>query len=308
MALLFKSDSDNADRWRQACLTIRPDLDFRVWPEVGDPNDIIAALVWAPEPGSLADLPNLRAIFSLGAGVDGMLKDATLPDVPLCRMVDASLTKTMSDFVLMAVLHRFREMDRYARDQRLTRWRFAIPRDTGSCAVGIMGLGELGRDAAETLVGRGFDVRGWSRSPKTVKGVRSWHGTDQLEAFLGELEILVCLLPLTAETREVLNRALFESLPRGAYLINVARGGLVVERDLLAALDGGRLDGALLDVFETEPLPADNRLWRHPRVTVTPHVASYCLPETAAEGVMANYARLVRGLMPEHVVDRERGY
>lgn len=308
MALLFRSDSDNADRWRSACLAIRPDLDFRVWPDFGNREDILAALVWAPEPGVLAGLPNLRAIFSLGAGVDAMLTDGTLPDVPLCRMVDPSLTKTMSDFVLMAVLHRFREIDRYERDQRASRWRFAIPRDTGDCAVGIMGLGELGLDAAQTLRSRGFEVRGWSRTTKDVDGVRCYQGAGQLDEFLDDLEILICMLPLTAATHGILNARLFNAMPKGTFLINVARGGHLNEADLLAALDRGQLGGALLDVFETEPLPQGHRFWRHPRITITPHVASYCLPEVAARGVMANYERLLRGEIPEHIVDRARGY
>ncbi len=308
MALLFKSDSDNADRWRRACLSLSPDLDFRVWPEIGRREDIEAALVWAPESGALTGFPNLKAIFSLGAGVDGLLQDRTLPDVPLCRMVDPSLTKTMSDFVLMAVLHRFREVDRYARDQHAGRWQFAIPRDTADCAVGIMGLGELGLDAARTLRSRGFDVRAWARSPRAFSDIRVFQDAEGLEPFLSELEILVCMLPLTSATRGILDKRVFEKLPKGAYLINVARGGHLVDDDLLASLDAGHLGGALLDVFETEPPDLDHRFWRHPRISMTPHVASYCLPEIAARGVVANYERLIRGEPLEHVVDRARGY
>ncbi len=308
MALLFSSESDSAVRWKSACLSLRPDLDFRIWPEIGDKNDIDAALVWAPEPGLLADLANLKAIFSLGAGIDGLLADPTLPDVPLCRMVDPSLTRTMTDFVMATVLFRFRELDRYSHDQRLGKWEFSVPRSPGECTIGIMGLGELGTDAALTLLQRGFDVCGWSRTARSLEGVATYAGKAGLEDFLSGLEILICLMPLTWETRHLLNRRTLNLLPRGAYVINLARGSLVVDEDLLEALDNGHLSGALLDVFETEPLPSDHRFWRHPGVTMTPHVASYCMPEQAAASVMANYDRLMKGEPLHNVVDRAKGY
>lgn len=308
MALLFYSLDDDPAAWRREILRRLPDLDFRIWPDIGDPADIDVALVWRPPPGLLRSLPNLRAILSLAAGVDAMLADASLPDLPLCRMVDRSLTVTMSEFVLLQVLKYHRGLDLYARAQRRARWELHLPPPAAETTVGVMGLGVLGEDAAGTLVRHGFTVRGWSRTRKTIEGVRSFAGDDDLGPFLAETAILVCLLPLTDATRGILNAALFARLPRGARLINVARGGHLVEPDLIDALDRGHLAHASLDVFGEEPLPADHPFWRHPAIDITPHAASYSLPESAADGVAENIRRLRAGEPLLDVVDRGRGY
>ncbi|MGI9419864.1 MAG: 2-hydroxyacid dehydrogenase [Geminicoccaceae bacterium] len=309
MALLFLSEADPIDEWRNALLAEMPDLDFRVWPDrIGDPDEIDVALVWRPPPGELARFPNLKAILSLGAGIDALMADATLPDLPLARMVDPSLTRTMADYILLSVLRHHRQFDLFEREQRAGRWTFVFPKPVDARTVGIMGLGVLGQAAASMLVDHGFDVRGWSRSPKTVDGVTSFHGQDQIASFLDQTEILVCLLPLTEETEGVLNAALFDALPRDACLINAARGRHLVAQDLLAALDSGQLAGATLDVFETEPLPAASPLWRHEKILITPHVASYCVPKTAAKGVIDSIRRARSGKPLLHQVDRRRGY
>jgi glyoxylate/hydroxypyruvate reductase len=308
VALLFLSPDDPADLWRQELSSRMPELEFRVWPEVGDAGDVELALVWRPPQGELARYPNLKAILSLAAGVDGLLADPELPDVPIARMVDPSLTRTMIEYVLLAVLRHHREFDRFEREQRARRWAYAFPPQAAESWVGVMGLGELGAAAARLLASHGFQVLGWSRGPKSLPGVQSYAGRSELHTCLHRTEILVCLLPLTAETRGILDAAAFADLPHGAFVINVARGEHLVETDLIEALDSGRLAGATLDVFRDEPLPADHPLWAHPKVLVTPHVASYSWPATAAEGVVENIRRALSGQPLAHQVDRAKGY
>jgi glyoxylate/hydroxypyruvate reductase len=308
VALMFLSPDDPADAWRAELNARIPELEVRIWPDVGDPDEIEIALVWRPPPGELARYRNLRAILSLGAGIDGLVADPDLPDVPLARMVDPSLTRTMTEYILLAVLRHHREFDRFERTQRAREWAYAFPPQAADRRVGIMGLGELGAAAARQLVAHGFQVLGWSRSPKAIEGVVSYADRSELHAFLHRTEILVCLLPLTADTLGILDAATFAELPHGAFVINVARGQHLVENDLLKALDSGHLAGATLDVFRTEPLPPDSPLWSHSRVLVTPHVASYSVPGTAADGVAANVRRVLAGEPPLHLVDRAKGY
>lgn len=308
MALMFLSPDDPAEAWREALGAAIPELDFRIWPEVGDPAEIDVALVWQPPPGELARYPNLRAILSLGAGIDGLLAQPGLPDVPIARMVDPSLTRTMTEYVVLATLRHHRQFDRFEREQRATRWSFALPPQAADRRVGVMGLGVLGSAAATSLAAHGFPVAGWSREAKQLAGIDCFAGRAGLTAFLARTEILLCLLPLTRNTADILNAATFAGLPRGAYLINVARGAHLVEADLIAALDSGQLAGATLDVYREEPLPPEDPLWHHPKVLITPHVASYASPRTAAEGVAENIRRARAGRPLLHQVDRDRGY
>jgi glyoxylate/hydroxypyruvate reductase len=308
MALMFLSADDPAEAWREALLAEIPELDFRIWPEVGDPAAIDLALVWQPPPGELARYPNLRAILSLGAGIDGLLAQQGLPDVPIARMVDPSFTRTMTEYVVLATLRHHRQFDHFERKQRAARWSYAFPPQAADRRVGVMGLGVLGSAAAASLAAHGFPVAGWSREAKELSDIESFAGRAGLRAFLARTDILVCLLPLTRDTGGILNAATFAEMPRGAYLINVARGAHLVEADLIAALDSGQLAGATLDVFREEPLPADHPLWRHPKILITPHVASYASPLTAAEGVAANIRRARAGQPLLHQVDRARGY
>jgi glyoxylate/hydroxypyruvate reductase len=308
MALLFLSFEDPAEAWREALLAAIPDLDFRIWPAAGDPAEIDVALVWQPPPGEFARYPNLRAILSLGAGIDGLLAQPGLPDVPIARMVDPSLTRAMTEYVLLATLRHHRQFDHFEREQRAARWSFALAPQPAERRIGVMGLGVLGSAAAACLVAQGFPVAGWSRAAKQLPGIETFAGQAGFAAFLARTDILVCLLPLTRDTAGLLNAATFAGLPRGSYLINVARGAHLVEADLLAALDSGQLAGATLDVFREEPLPPDNPLWRNPKVLITPHVASYASALTAAEGVADNIRRARAGEKLLHQVDRSRGY
>jgi len=309
MNILFVSDTDRPSDWIPALQDALPEARFRVWPDTGPAAAIEYAVVWKPEPGLLASLPNLRGILSLGAGVDALLADDTLPaGVPLVRMVDDGLTAGMTEYVCWQVLAAHRNAAVYRGFQAERRWRPMDERLARERTVAVLGLGVLGADAARMLARLGFAVRGWARRPREIEGVATVHGDAGLDAVLDGAEILVCLLPLTPATRGILNAGLFARLPRGAYLINAARGGHLVADDLLAALDDGRLSGAALDVFEPEPLPADHPFWSHPGITVTPHVASVTHARTAAAGMAAEIRRMERGEPPAHPVDRARGY
>ncbi|MCH9013426.1 MAG: glyoxylate/hydroxypyruvate reductase A [Proteobacteria bacterium] len=309
MALLLKTEAGRGDSWRRALLAADPGLDLRQWPEVGDPADIEYALVWFPPKGALKSYPNLKVIFSIGAGVDHLASDPELPKgVPIVRMVEPGLTAGMTEFVLMSVLYHHRFMLDYAEQRRNKVWREIDQVPPWDRRVGIMGLGVLGGDVAEKLVALSFDVAGWSRSPKDLPGVACFHGPDGFIPFLNRSDILVCLLPLTAETTGILDARAFAALPEGAALVSVGRGPHVVEADLLAALETGRLGAATLDVFQTEPLPPESPFWDHPRVVLTPHVASLTIPKTASEFVIDNIRRHQAGRPLLHAVDPDRGY
>ena len=310
MALLLKTDIEREDgTWQRALRAHAPDLTVHDWPYEGDPAEIEFALVWAPPRGALRRFPNLRAIFSIGAGIDHLASDPDLPEgVPVVRMVEPGLTSGMTEFVILSVLTHHRFMLDYAAQQRDKVWREIPQIAAGRRRIGIMGLGVLGGDAGEKLAALGFDVAGWSRRPKERPGITAFHGADGLAPFLARSDILVCLLPLTPETEGILNARAFAALPRGAALISIGRGNQVVEADLLAALDSGQIGGASLDVFREEPLPPESPFWAHPRAIVTPHVASMTIPDTAAEAVAANIRRLHAGQPLLHVVDLKRGY
>lgn len=278
-----------------------------------DAASITHAAVWKPDPGMLAGLPNLRAIFNLGAGVDALLADKTLPDVPLIRIIDPDLTARMTEWVTLQALYHFRQMPHYLARQAEAVWEQLDQPGAHEVRVGILGMGVLGRDCADVLKRIGFQVAGWSRSGKAVEGFEMFGGEAGLPAFLARTDILVALLPLTEATRGVLDRKLFAGLARdgrlpGPVLINAGRGGLQVEADILTALDDGTLAGASIDVFETEPLPADNPLWKHPRMIVTPHVAADSTPEGLVAGIVRDIAAFERGEELPNRVDRATGY
>lgn len=309
--VVFISAEDDPERWRRALEPHLPGLDWRVWPDaVGDAAEVTIALVWRPKPGAIKDFPNLKAVYNLGAGVEMLLADDTLPrHIPLIRMVDPALTAGMTEYVVHRVLHYHRRFDLCAHRQRDRVWKWMDAPQTAKRRVGILGLGVLGRDAAEKLIGLGFRaLAGWSRTPAEVPGVENFHGPDGLAPFLSRTEILVCLLPLTPATRGIINAKTLAQLPEGAFVINAARGGHVVEADLLAGLDSGHLAGASLDVFATEPLPDDDPLWSHAHVMVTPHIASLSVPASAAPDIAANIRRVEAGETPTDLVDFERGY
>ena len=310
MALLFLSKWDDPVVWSAALRRHLPELDIRVWPDTGNVDEIDAALVWNHPPGELRRYPNLRLILSLGAGVNHVLDDPDLPaGIPIARIVDpAGLTAGMVEYAVMAVLRYHRHLDVYERFQREGTWKKLPIPDTASRGVGILGLGEIGGACAQALSAFGFPVAGWSRTLKTLEGVTSYVGDGGLRPFLARTEILVCVLPLTATTRGIINAEFLAALPKGAFVINIARGGHVVDADLIAALDSGHIAGATLDVFQPEPLPADHPYWRHPKVTMTPHIASLTNPETAVLPIVENLRRLATGQKLLNLVDRNAGY
>ena len=309
MALLFRSSIDSEARWKPQLARLMPELEVRIWPKIGDPAEIDYALVWRPEPGLLASLPNLKLILSLGAGVDHILCDPYLPrGVPIVRLVDPYMTDAMSEYVILQVLRLHRQDPDYRAQQEKGLWLELDQKNAAERTVGILGFGALGQDAGRKLEGLGFDVALWGRRQRTAEGLRGYAGSAGLPALLGRSEILVCLLPLTAETEGILNAGTLAMLPKGAALINAARGRHLVEEDLLAALASGRLSAAVLDVFRDEPLPASHPFWHHPRIVVTPHVAAATHPPTAAPIILDNIRRFEAGRPLLNRVDPAQGY
>jgi len=280
---------------------------------VFDPAEVHYAAVWKPHPGELAAFPNLRVIFNLGAGVDALMADKSLPDVPLVRVAVNDLTERMTEYVVLHVLMHHRQELYWRESQRAKRWAPKSQWAAGAISVGVMGLGTLGADAADALRRIGFRVAGWSRSPRQIEGIACFDAAQGLEPFLRRTDILVCLLPLTPDTRHVLNRDLFTKLnrdsPLGApVLINAGRGGVQNEADILQCLDDGTLGGASLDVYATEPLPSGSRFWTHPKVVLTPHNAADTDPDEISKYVAQQIERFEAGDALENVVDRKRGY
>ena len=309
MQLLFLSTTSKPAVWVGPLSAALPDDTIHVYPDVDDPGAIECAIVAVPPPGVLTGFPNLRLIQSLWVGVESLLTDTTLPtDVPLARLVDPGMTETMTETVLQHVLNAHRSYEEYREQQAARLWR-QVPQVRASARrVGLLGLGELGSAAARALAGLGFDVAGWSRQPKDLAGIGSFTGPEGFLPFLARTEILVCLLPLTAATRGILDARAFAALPRGATIINLARGGHIDDDDLLAALDAGQVGRAVLDVFNIEPLPTEHPYWRHPRVVVLPHMAAETDPQTAVAQVAENLRRLKAGEPLLNVVDRTAGY
>jgi glyoxylate/hydroxypyruvate reductase A len=309
MTVLFCSESDAPEPWRRLFAGAFPGMDFRVWPDAGPPESIRYAVVWRQPRGILAKLPNLKAILVLGAGVDAVLDDPQLPPhVPVLRLVDAGLPQPMAEYALYAVLHFQRTMPGYQAQQRAATWR-RIPWSLApDWPVGVMGLGVIGSVVARYLSGAGYPVAAWVRERRTVEGLEVYAGVDQLPAFLARSRVVVNVLPLTPQTRDILDARTFGAMPRGSYVVNIGRGEHLVEDDLLRALDAGQLAGAALDVFRREPLPADHPFWRHPGILVTPHTAAPTIIEAAGAQVVENVRRMERGEAPLGLVDRRRGY
>src|ERR1700736_419568 len=316
LALLIHGGTENwsPERWKRRFGEVCGDRPVWLLPEgKGDPAAVHYAAVWKPARGELAAFPNLRVIFNLGAGVDALMADASLPKVPLVRVAVGDLTDRMTEYVVLHVLMHHRQEPYLRACQREKRWapRFQWP--ASAISVGIMGLGTLGSNAADALRRVGFRVSGWSSSPKQIDGVACFDGRAQLDAFLQQTDILVCLLPLTPDTRHILSRGLFSKLnrnsPLGApVLINAGRGGLQNEADILACLDDGTLGAASLDVFANEPLPANSPFWTHPKVIVTPHNAADTDPDEISKYVARQIEWLEAGGALENVVDPARGY
>jgi glyoxylate/hydroxypyruvate reductase A len=308
MALLFSDSSYRCDKIFTALKAAMPGVDLRKFPDVGDRDEIDYAIIWYPTAGSLQHLPKLKAIFAVSAGVDGVVNDATLPDVPLVRSVDPGLTQGMVEYVTYHALRYHRFLHLYEKQQREKIWKHLPQHKPPNKTIGLMGLGEMGCACADTLRHLKFNLRGWSRTKKDLAGVACFHGTEQLPNFLSGVDILVNLLPLTAATRGILNRDAFNALPPGAFLINAGRGAHLNEDDLIAALDSGHLAGACLDAFPVEPLPPSSLLWEHPGITVTPHIASITDFASVSQNILSNIKDFESGKPLAGMVCRVRGY
>ena len=306
--LLYRGDGV-IEPWARDFAAALPQAETVVWEEGERVAPCDYAVLWAPTPALLDGLAGVKAIFLMGAGVDAILKfgDA-LPPVPIVRLGDAGMAEQMADYVAHAVLRYFRRFDDYERQAREGLWRPLALQDKKSFTVGVLGLGKLGVPVVRTLRQLGFPVRGWSRTPKDLPGVACYAGIDQLDAFLAGTRVLVCMLPLTPDTSNLLDRARLSQLPEGAYLINVARGALVAEPDLLALIRAGHIAGATLDVFRNEPLPAPHPFWNEPRITITPHISALTLRAEAVRQIAAKIRLLEQGETVADVVDRESGY
>jgi glyoxylate/hydroxypyruvate reductase len=316
LALIVKGGSANwsPERWKGRFDDVCKDRRVFLLPDAQfDPAEVHYAAVWKPAPGELAAFPNLRVIFNLGAGVDALMADSSLPNVPLVRVAVSDLTQRMTEYVVLHVLMHHRQELYLRACQREQRWEPRFQWPANAISVGIMGLGTLGADAATALRRLGFGVSGWSRSHKQIDGVECFHGSAGLDAFLQRTDILVCLLPLTPDTRHILDRDLFARLnrnsPMGApVLINAGRGGLQNEADILRCLDDGTLGAASLDVYATEPLPSGSRFWTHPNVVLTPHNAADTDPDEISKYVARQIERFEAGGALENVVNPVRGY
>jgi glyoxylate/hydroxypyruvate reductase A len=307
-AIAYISRDTDGVLWEKVLEAGLGPIDFRRLDSLGDKEDIEVALAWKPAPGLLASLPNLKLIVSLGMGVDHLLSDDKLPDVPITRIMDDGLIGQMSEYALYWALRHHRDIDKYAASQRAKTWKVEDFVDTIHRRIGILGLGTIGQDTAKKFAALGFPVAGWSRTAKSLPDIETFHGKDGFTRLLAQSDILVNVLPLTRDTRGILDDKAFAALPKDAYFINMARGGHVVDQALLAALDSGHLSGAVLDVFNQEPLPAGHAYWTHPKVHVTPHIAGATNPRTASPGVIENIKRLQSGGALLHRIDPKTGY
>lgn len=309
MTLVVRVGNSRADWWRDALQELLPEIECRPWDDPGDKAAVDYAVVWKPPAGGLKTFPNLKVIVSMGAGIDHLLADPELPrHVPVIRTVGPELTQRMREYVLLHVLRFHRRLPDIEANAAQRAWEQIVTPLAQNRRVGILGLGNMGADCARHLAHLGFDVHGWSRRPRHIDNFTCYSGAEGLDALLKVSEILVCLLPLTPETEGILNRDLFARLPRGACLINAGRGRHLVEEDLIPALDSGQLGGATLDVLHEEPAAPDHPFWSHPKILLTPHIASLIDPEAGAKVIANNLKRFIAGQPVADLVDLTQGY
>lgn len=307
MAILYKSEPVRGAQWAKLFAAHAPDLPFHIWPEVGSPESIRYLIAWKPD-DVLDTLPNLQVVFSVGAGVDQLNLSRIPAHIPVVRLIEPGLIDGMVEYVTEAVLAIHRDLFLYAAQQSDGIWKSVPIRPARSRRVGVLGLGVLGRAVLERLGTFGFSCRGWNRSPRDLPGVACFAGGAELASFLAGTDILICLLPMTDETRGILNKHLFDQLPNGASLIHVGRGPQLVSEDLIEALECGPIQMAVIDVLDPEPPPRDHPFWLHPRVRLTPHIASAPQAESAVDAILVNIRRHMAGELMHGAIDRSRGY
>ena len=309
MSLLFIAPDRDLQSWEKAIHDIDPNIDVEFWPAIEDKSRVQFAVCWNQPKHVLDQFPNLKAVSSLGAGADHLLSDESLPEsVDICRVVSPSLVQQMKEYITAAVLNIQRNFVQYLRQNDQGRWQPHNHPLATDLQVGIMGLGELGRPTAKQLAQMGYQVSGWAQSDKKIKGVNIFIGPDELDAFLNDAQILICLLPLTDKTEGILDLDTFKQLKNNAWIINAARGEHLVDEDLIYALDSNILQGAWLDVFSEEPLPDKHAFWNRQNIIITPHIASITKPAEVAGQIVENYKRALSGMELNYTVDRAKGY
>ncbi len=308
MSLLLIAPNRDMNVWKESILEVDPNIDIEIWPKVKHKERVNFAVSWRHPKNVLNGYSNLKAVTSLGAGVNHLLEDEAIPEhVKLARVVTSSLKEQLAEYVLTAVLNYRNHTSRYVDQKREGYW---SPHDAISkkdCVIGIMGLGEMGIEAARMLSNNGYSVTGWSKTEKQIDGIETFI-YNQLNEFLDETNILVCMLPLTSETQGILNLDVFKKLKKPAYLINVGRGAHLIEEDLIYGIDTGALAGACLDVFEEEPLPSHHLFWNRPKIMITPHIGAVTDPKEAVAQIVENYKRTLSGMDLINQVDKKKGY
>jgi glyoxylate/hydroxypyruvate reductase len=308
MSIVIVAPGRDTGKWQEILKNNAPEIKFCVWPDCDDKVEITCAIAWNHPPGVMAEFPNLKLISSMGAGVDHIMRDASIaPDIRITRIVDDALTISMTNYVIMAVLNYHKQIFKYLNDKQEKAWDQQINPEI-DLRPGVMGMGVLGQDVAMKLQQLGFRVFGYSNSRKFIKNITSYAGEEELNDFLSQINILICMLPLTSDTRGILNYELFRKMNKGSYLINVARGSHLVEEDLLKAIEEGYIEHAFLDVFNKEPLPKEHPFWSHNKIMITPHIASVTNPYAAVPQVIANYKRMMEGSALSNEIDRDKEY
>ena len=308
MSILIISDRD-PKAWLSALKSKDPQVDLRVYPDDGNKEEIEYALVWNHPKGVFKNYPNLKVVASMGAGVDHILCDPELPaQVGITRIIDTQLASDMAEFVLASIMNHLRNLSFHKDQEKEKLWKPRSYSRISEVKVGIMGMGHLGNTVAKNLVSLGFNVNAWAKTKKYRQDLFTFTGKEELNSFLALTNILVCLLPLTPETENILNAQLFSSLPKNAFVINVARGRHLVEEDLIEYINNGHLSGAALDVFRKEPLPEEHPFWEHPKIHITPHIASVTKPNAVVDQVLDNYRRMKNNEPLKNQVEASKGY
>ncbi|WP_434600724.1 glyoxylate/hydroxypyruvate reductase A [Pseudomonas sp. Z4-7] len=308
MALLYKADPVRGEQWKRLFAEHAPDIEWRAWPDIGDPRDIHFLAAWQAPDDLETLLPNLQVLFALSAGVDQLDLDRLPASLPVVRLLDPGITRGMCEYASFAVLSLHRDMLRYRQQQIARCWQAHLLQPAAQRRVGVMGLGMQARQILATLQTFGFALSGWARSEHHIAGVNCFAGDEQLPAFLGQCDIVICVLPLTEQTQGILSRQLFRHLPEGAALVNMGRGGHLIEEDLLEALASGQLSAAVLDVLQQEPAAPDHPFWQHPQILLTPHIAAMTQPESAFGVLLDNIRRHQHGEPMLGQIDRQRCY